>query len=183
MILTLLIAVVALVFIGVMWMQNSVGIDLATVTPTSTPEQITTIPETAAATSSILLAVLDTAQVSNGISRGCDKVVMVSTQIPSTTAPLTAAMNSLFNLSTTTIDGWFNYIARTSATLHFDHATVINGTANIYLTGALSGMAGICDDPRTEIQIQETAKQFATVSQVQLYLNNNAVNTLAPSMQ
>ena len=181
-VLTLIIAAVAVLFIVYTWMQNSAPVDLATVTPTTTPEQTTT-PETSAATSSVQLAMLDTEQISNGPARGCDKVVMVAHSIPSTTAPLTAAMNALFTIATTTVSGWFNYIPRTSATLSFDHATVVNGTANIYLTGSLSGLAGICDDPRTEIQIEETAKQFATVSNVQLYLNNNPVETLAPSMK
>ncbi len=181
-VLTMIVAVVAILFIVFMWMQNSAGVDLSTITPTTTPEE-TMVPETTAATSSIMLAMLDTAQTSNGPSRGCDKVVMVNQTIPSTTAPLTAAMNALFAISTTTVNGWFNYIPRTSATLHFDHATVVSGTANIYLTGTLTGLAGICDDPRTEIQIQETAKQFPTVQNVQLYLNNTAVSTLAPSMK
>jgi hypothetical protein len=181
--LTIIVGIIAILFIGYMWLQNSAGVDLSAITPTTTPEQATTTPETAVATSSILLAMLDTAQTSNGPSRGCDKVVMVPQQIPATTAPLTAAMNALFAISTTTVNGWFNYIPRTSGTLQFDHATVVNGTANIYLTGSLSGLSGICDDPRTEIQIEETAKQFPTVQNVQLYLNNAAVSTLAPSMK
>lgn len=183
-VLTIIIAAIAVLFIAFMWTQNSPSVDLSVITPTTTPEQtVTPSPESAAATSSVLLAMLDTAQVSNGPSRGCDKVVMVNQAIPSTTAPLTAAMNALFAISATSFGGWFNYIPRTRATLQFDHATVVNGTANIYLVGSLSGLAGICDDPRTDIQIQETAKQFPTVSQVQLFLNNAPVTTLAPSMQ
>ncbi len=181
-VLTLIVAAVAVLFIVFMWMQNSAGVDLSDITPTTTPEAV--IPEpSSVSTSTVLLAMLDTEQTSNGPSRGCDRVVMVNHTITPTTAPLTAAMNALFSISTTTVDGWFNYVARTNGTLQFDHATVVNGTANIYLTGSLSGLAGVCDDPRTEIQIQETAKQFPTVSAVQLYLNNVAVTTLAPSMK
>lgn len=181
--LTIIVGIIAVLFIGYMWMQNTAGVDLSTITPTTTPEQTTTTPEAVIATSSIMLAMLDTEQTTTGPSRGCDKVVMVSQQIPSTSAPLTAALNALFAISTTTVNGWFNFIPRTSGTLQFDHATVVNGTANIYLTGSLSGLAGVCDDPRTEIQIEETAKQFSTVQNVQLYLNNTAVSTLAPSMK
>ena len=175
------IAVLAILFILFMWRQNSPTVDLAAITPTTTPE--TAPAENTAATSSVLVALLDTAHISNGISRGCDKVVMVNEQIPSTTAPLTAALNTLFSFSTTSVSGWFNFIPRTSTTLQFSHATVANGTAHIYLTGSLSGLAGICDDPRTEIQIEETAKQFPSVQQVQLYLNDQPVTTLAPSMK
>lgn len=180
-VLTVLVAALALFFIWFMWMQNAAGVDLAAITPTTTPEAIPT--QSAAATSTVLLAMLDTAQISNGPSRGCDQVVMVNQQIATTTAPLTAALNALFSISTTTVQGWFNYIPRTSATLQFASATVANGTANIYLTGSLSGLAGVCDNPRTEIQIEETALQFPTVQQVQLYLNNQPVTTLAPDMK
>ncbi|MBP9757480.1 MAG: GerMN domain-containing protein [Candidatus Pacebacteria bacterium] len=181
-VLTVLVAALSLLFIWFMWMQNVAGVDLAEITPTTTPEVV--VPtENAASTSTVLLAMLDTAQITNGPSRGCDQVVMVNQQIPTTTAPLTAALNALFAISTTTVDGWFNYMPRTSGTLSFASATVVNGTANIYLTGTLSGMAGVCDDPRAEIQIEETALQFPTVQQVQLYLNNQPVTTLAPSMK
>ena len=179
-VLTVAIAAIALLFIWYMWMQNAGSVDMAKVTPTTTPEQI---PETSAATSAVMLAMLDTAQVSTGASRGCDKVVMVNRPITSTTAPLTAALNALFALSTTTVEGWFNFIPRTRDTLSFDHATVVAGTANVYLNGSLSGLAGVCDDQRAEIQIEETALQFPTVTRVQLYLNNQPVDTLAPSMK
>lgn len=179
-VLTVVVAAVALLFIWYMWMQNAGTVDMEKVTPTTTPEEI---PETSAATSSVLLAMLDTEQVSNGPSRGCDKVVMVNQAITSTTAPLTAALQALFAIPTTSVQGSFNYIPRTSGTLSFDYATVMNGTAHIYLTGTLSGLAGICDDPRTEIQIEETALQFPTVQAVQLYLNDQPVQTLAPSMK
>lgn len=177
-ILTVAVGTLAVVFILYTWMQNATSIDLGAITPTTTPESITTT-----STSTVQLAMLDTEQTSNGVSRGCDKVVMVNEAIAPTTAPLTAALLTLFSIPTTTVDGWFNFIPRTAATLQFDHATVIDGTANIYLTGSLSGLSGVCDDPRAEIQIEETAKQFPTVSSVQLFLNNTAVDTLAPSMK
>jgi hypothetical protein len=180
-VLTVLVAAIALLFIWYMWMQNAGSVDMNIVTPTTTPVQLPT--ESAAATSTISLALLDIEQTTNGPVRGCDRVVMVSQSIPSTTAPLTAAMNALFTTSSTTIGGWFNFIPRTNATLEFVSASVSNGTANIYLTGSLSGLAGVCDDPRADIQIEETAKQFPTVQAVQLYLNGQPVDTLAPSMK
>jgi hypothetical protein len=181
---TILVGIVALMFIVYMWMQNTAGVDMEDITPTETPTSTpTTTPEAAAATSTVLLAMLDTEGISNGPSDGCDKVVMVNQAIPATTAPLTAAMQALFAISTTSVQGWFNYIDRTNETLQFQSATVVNGTANIYLTGSLTGLAGVCDDPRTDIQIKRTALQFPTVQNVQLYLNNQAVATLAPSMK
>lgn len=182
--LTILVAIIALMFIIFMWMQNSAGVDLEDITPTETPTTTpTTTPETTAATSTVLLAMLDIEGTSNGPTRACDKLVYVNQPIATTTTPLTAAMQALFAIPTTTVGGWFNYIARTNGTLQFSSATVTNGTANIYLTGSLSGLAGVCDDPRTDIQIKETALQFPTVQTVQLYLNNQPITTLAPSMQ
>ena len=81
------------------------------------------------------------------------------------------------------VDGYTNFIARTNDTLSFERAEVDeDGTAHIYLTGELSGLAGVCDDPRAAIQIEETALQFATVAEVQLYLNDEPTD-LIPSQQ
>lgn len=103
--------------------------------------------------------------------RGCDMVAMVSRDIPETEAPLTAALEELFSLERESIEGFNNFIARTNDTLSFDRAEVQNGTAHIYLQGELSGLAGVCDNPRAKIQIEETALQFATVEDVQIYLD------------
>ena len=165
-------------FGGWWWYTKS---ETATSTPpiaTSTPPRATTTPGTA----SVKIAVLDTSGTSNGKPRGCGKVLLIETRVATTTAPLTSALQHLFSLSTTTVSGYFNFIARTNATLKFSRAEIQSGTAHIYLTGSLSGLAGVCDDPRASIQIEETALQFSTVQRVQLYLNN-ATTTLVPSQQ
>ena len=149
-------------------------------TSTGTQQNTEGSETTSTAVSRVMLAFLDTAGNSNGTSRGCDKVIMVPWHIATTSAPLSGALKALFGISTTTVNGWFNFIDRTNETLKFDHATVLSGTANIYLTGSLSDLAGICDDPRTAIQIEETALQFSTVKEVQIYLNGSPT-TLVPS--
>lgn len=125
-----------------------------------------------ASVSKVSIALLDS-NVPEGAEpeRGCDMVEMVSRDIESTPAPLNAALEELFALESENIDGFMNFIARTSDTLSFDRAVVENGTAHIYLAGELSGLRGICDNPRAKIQIEETALQFNTVEAVQLYLN------------
>lgn len=139
--------------------------------------------EIPATSTQIKIALLDTTGNGTGKSRGCDNVVMVTRTVPATSAPLTAAINALYaEPEGTQPSTAYNFIARTKSTLKFDHATVVDGTANIYLTGNLSGLAGVCDDPRTSIQLEETALQFATVKKVQLYLNGTAT-TLIPSGQ
>jgi len=48
---------------------------------------------------------------------------------------------------------------------------VEHGTASIYLSGELSGLAGVCDNPCASIQIEETTLQFPTVDNVVFYLS------------
>ncbi|HEY4525354.1 MAG TPA: GerMN domain-containing protein [Candidatus Paceibacterota bacterium] len=175
-----LIALIVILGGGYYWYSTTNGNGTTPPVSTTTPPQATSTPP--ATTASVVIAVLDTAGTSNGKPRACDKVILVPRTVATTTAPLTAALQNLFAISTTSVSGYFNYIARTNATLKFDRATVANGTAHIYLTGSLSGLAGVCDDPRASIQIEETALQFGTVQRVQLYLNN-ATTTLIPSQR
>ena len=131
----------------------------------------------------VMLAMLDydgIGEESEGFERGCDRVVMVEQTIPATTIPLNASLDLLFNLESETVSGWNNFIATVNDTLSFDRATLENGTANIYLTGELTGLGGVCDNPRARIQIEETALQFDTVSDVKLYLNGSSTD-LQPS--
>lgn len=125
----------------------------------------------------VSIAVLQTAGVTEP-ERGCDRVVMIERTIAPTTAPLTAALNELFSIATTSVSGYYNFIANTNGTLSFDRARVEDGTAHIYLTGELSGLAGVCDDPRAAIQIEETALQFTTVTDVILYLNEEETDLI-----
>lgn len=150
-------------------------------TPTSTP--VTPGESGTAKFTQVKIALLDTTGNGTGKSRGCDTVNMVTRTVSETTAPLTAALTALFAEPAGTAGGsTYNFIANTKSTLKFDRVTITNGTANIYLTGSLSGLAGVCDDPRAQIQLEETALQFATVKNVQLYLNNTKTN-LTPSQK
>lgn len=128
----------------------------------------------------VKVAVLDTEQKTSGKQRGCDRVVMLDRQVPKSQMTLTAALKELFSINQNQVDGWYNFIASTNRTLTFEKVTVENGIAKVYLTGSLSGLAGVCDDPRAAIQIEETALQFPTVAKVELYLNNEKTS-LVPS--
>lgn len=119
---------------------------------------------------------------STGPERGCDRVVMVDRTITPTAAPLTAALRALFALETDTYGGWQHFLHKTNDTLSFDRARVADSVAHIYLNGSLTGLAGVCDNPRAAIQIEETALQFETVDTVQLYLNGEETD-LIPSEQ
>ena len=118
---------------------------------------------------------------SGGIERGCDKVVLIQhTLAEATTTPLNASLQQLFSYDSDTVGGWQNFIASQNKTLFFDHAEIKGSKAEIYLTGELGALGGVCDNPRTAIQIEETALAYSTVDSVQLYLNGEP-SDLTPS--
>ncbi len=120
---------------------------------------------------------------SSGVERGCDRVVLIDhvfTTKP--TRPLKAALAQLFAYDHTTVGGWQNYVAEQTDTLQFDKVGITSKTAHVYLTGELSSLGGVCDGPRTAIQIEETALAFAGVETVELYLNGETTD-LIPSGQ
>jgi spore germination protein GerM len=162
------------------WSSQAAPVPSTENTNTGTP---TTIPtgQPQAQTMQVKIALLNTTGEGTGKKRGCDTVVLVSRTVPQSPAPLAAALKALFvEPEGSQPDTEYNFIARTKSTLTFDRATITSGTANIYLKGSLSGLAGVCDDPRAAIQIEETALQFPTVKKVQLYLNDKPTN-LMPS--
>lgn len=107
--------------------------------------------------------------VITGTKMGCDIVRMVYRYIEPTPAILNATMKELF-----TYNQQFDYMpgnfVASQKDVKFEKAVIENGTAKIYLTGKVV-YAGVCDDPRLSIQITETAKQFDTVKDVEIYLN------------
>ena len=114
-------------------------------------------------------------QTAPGDIHGCDKVILLPTSIPFTTAPLTAALKALLADKEIWSDHQvasgklYNYLGQ--GNLQLQSATVVSGTAQIYLTGTPPPLGGICDDPRLFVQIAETARQFPTVQKVQVFVN------------
>ena len=158
------------------------GPSMEEVTPSATVEAPENVPPAMPGVATVKVAYLDASGNGTGPSRGCDKLVLVDTPVATTTAPLTAALQALFANNSAGTTNQYNFIAKTKATLSFNNATVSNGVAKVYLTGNLSNLSGVCDDPRAKIQIEETALQFPTVQSVQIYLNNQLTN-LTPSQQ
>lgn len=153
---------------GAIWYLSDGGEQLM-ISPQETQAPVTTT--TPSGTGTIKVALLDYTGEKPGKSRGCDHVVLVDRAVATTSATLNAALTELFAINETEIAGLGNFMPKTKATLHYDHVTLANGLAKVYLTGSLSGLAGVCDDPRAKIQIEETALQFPTVQSVELYLN------------
>ncbi len=106
------------------------------------------------------------------------KTVFIEKTVPNTVAPLTAAFKELFALSEPYSEGGVQYqnpigyqvTKKESTPLTFDRVTLTSGVASVYLKGSLTGV-GTCYDPLPKIQLDETAKQFASVTSVKYYIN------------
>ncbi len=102
---------------------------------------------------------------------GCgDELVPITRRITPTTAPLTAALNELFNLKTQTIGESGLYNALYQSDLRLESASITNGRATINISGQLR-INGVCDDPRVIAQIERTVFQFPTVTSAEIFLN------------
>lgn len=107
---------------------------------------------------------------------GCgDSVIPVTVTIPPTIAPLSAAFKALLALKSSDYgqSGLYNpsYAdSQPNGSFQFVSASVVKGVAKIYLKGQIS-LPGECEDPRLLAQFEETAKQFSTVKQVEIYIN------------
>lgn len=117
-------------------------------------------------------------QVKPGDISGCDHVVLIERSVPTSNAPLRAALNLLLTQGPDWSDrqiAWgklYNYANQ--GTLVLDSVSIVSGVAKVYLKGTPPPLAGVCDEPRLFIQIAQTARQFSTVEKVELYVNGVA---------
>ncbi len=103
--------------------------------------------------------------------RGCDAVVFVPHRVARTTDPLTAALDTLFAIDRDSVQGARHFLSKTNETLSLDRTLVSDDVAHVYLEGSLSGLRGVCDNPRAKIQIEETARRVTGLDSVALFLN------------
>jgi murein DD-endopeptidase MepM/ murein hydrolase activator NlpD len=106
---------------------------------------------------------------SGGVGCG-DQVVAVRRNIAPTPAPLTAALNQLLSLHTAYYGQSGLYNALHQSRLYVQSITRSGTSWKVYLRGTLT-LAGVCDIPRVEAQLRQTALQFSTVTQVQFFVN------------
>ncbi|HYC82951.1 MAG TPA: peptidoglycan-binding protein [Candidatus Paceibacterota bacterium] len=118
----------------------------------------------------IKIALLDDSDSSaNGKVRACDKVVMANRTVNRSPAVLDAALRELFSYQPA--NSLRSFVA-SQANLKFSRVVMDGSTAKIYLTGSIGPLGGVCDDPRLQIQLEETAFQFDTVRSAKVYVNN-----------
>jgi hypothetical protein len=102
---------------------------------------------------------------------GCgDSLVFVTKEIDPTPQVLNAALKELFAMHDRIENGQKLYNSIHADALHFIRASVHNGKAHIFLAGTFAA-GGMCDAPRMQAQIEQTAFQFPTINEVEVYLN------------
>jgi spore germination protein GerM len=94
---------------------------------------------------------------------------------------LRAALLQLLSIKDTSYGESGLYTALAQADLSLDEVSIENGEAVIKLSGDLS-LGGVCDNPRVQAQLVETALQFPTVNKVSIFLNDEPLEE-ALSMQ
>lgn len=101
---------------------------------------------------------------------GCGAYIsFVQRQVPQTSAVLNATYNWLFS-NPSSFDGgnYYNTIA-TQTNLDFQSVEIVNGVAKVYLTGSVMGAH--CGDATFAAQIEQTAFQYPTVEDIEVYVN------------
>jgi len=116
-----------------------------------------------------LIALEDNGQ--SGTKIGCDdSVIPVQVAIAPTQGVLRAALEELLSLKESYYGQSGLYNALYQSDLKLDSVSIEQGEAIIRLSGTLM-LGGVCDNPRVEAQLEETALQFSTVSQVSVFVN------------
>jgi hypothetical protein len=104
---------------------------------------------------------------------GCDdSLVPVTRTVNADGSPLRAALSELLSVPHEYEGGLGNYWF--GENLRVSGAAISGGTATIRITGRLY-VAGVCDEPRIEEQIRETARQFPGVRRVKVFVNGRTL--------
>jgi hypothetical protein len=124
----------------------------------------------------VLIAVNDNGVAGKKIGCG-DSAVPVVVQVPYTKGVLAAALQKLLSIKDQFYGESGLYNALYQSNLTVDKVTIKSGVADIRLKGTLT-LGGVCDSPRVQAQIEETALQFSTVKKVKTYINNVPLATV-----
>lgn len=112
----------------------------------------------------------------SGPEIGCDdSVIPVEIEVEPTIAPLTAALEYMLEIDSTTHDLTGLYNALGNSDLEVAGISAANGSWTVALTGDLQ-LGGVCDNPRVEEQLRRTALQFSTVDEVTFTINGTPLD-------
>lgn len=103
---------------------------------------------------------------------GCgDSAIPINVTIPPTQGVLRAALEKLFSAKQQFYGESGYYNALYQSDLAIESVRIEQGNAIIHLTGTIM-LGGVCDAPRVQAQIEQTALQFSTVSDVTVFVND-----------
>jgi hypothetical protein len=103
---------------------------------------------------------------------GCgDSAIPINATIPRTQGVLRAALEKLFSAKQQFYGESGYYNALYQSDLEVASVRIEQGNAIIHLTGTIM-LGGTCDAPRVQAQIEQTALQFSTVSDVTVFVND-----------
>ncbi len=120
--------------------------------------------------SSVTVAFLDASGEGEGEPFGCDTLALVELPVAPTADPVALALDALFSAATTTDLAPGNFVAD-QADLALEGVEAHEDDIHVNLTGSVS-YAGVCDDPRLQIQIEQTVRANAPdVDEVEIFLN------------
>lgn len=140
--------------------------------PPTQPAPATVPPTQSAGLSSVKLYLV--ALEDNGTSGsliGCgDSLVAVDVPVTPTLGVLRAAYTQLLALKTAYYGQSGLYNALYQSTLSLEGIDLADGKAVIHLNGQFI-LNGVCDIPRAQAQLEQTALQFNTVKSVQVFVN------------
>lgn len=142
--------------------------------------QVQQVPPTAAAPTSttsaeqmvkiVLIEIEGNGQ--SGPLVGCgDSAIPINVTIPRTQGILRATLEKLFSAKQQFYGESGYYNALYQSDLQVASVTIEQGKAIIHLTGNIT-LGGTCDAPRAQAQIEQTALQFSTVSDVAVFVND-----------
>ena len=108
----------------------------------------------------------------SGTPVGCgDSAIPVTVSIPPTQGILRAALEKLLSAKQQYYGESGLYNALYQSDLQVSAVSIQQGKAIIHLMGRLM-LGGACDAPRAQAQIEQTALQFSTVNDVDVFVND-----------
>jgi spore germination protein GerM len=121
-----------------------------------------------------LIAVDDAGR--SGKKIGCDdSVVAVTRALRPTRTPLKAALKELLRIPRSYGSEPELYNALHQSELRLESVSIRRDVARLNFAGRLV-TGGVCDSPRVQAQIEETALQFPTVKQVKVFINGTPLS-------
>ncbi len=163
---------ILLVYLALFLVLPACGETQSPVSGTDTP----TLPEATQGVQMVqifLIAIGDNGQ--SGLRTGCnDSVLAVQVEAGPTQDVLQAALEELLSLKEQFYGQSGLYNALYQSDLALESVSIEQGKATIYLSGSLV-LGGVCDNPRVEAQLKETALQFPAVSQASIFINGQTL--------